>query len=217
MLTIISGALAPGIALLSYIYLKDRYESEPKKLIIKMFIMGVLLVFPAYVFEHMLQQGINIDFITNVFSIGIIEEFLKWFVIYFMIYKHVEFNEPYDGVVYSGSVAIGFATIENIGYLIFNQYSPSYVLLRSLLPVTSHAIFGIMMGYYIGLAKFDSNKEKFYLLQSFLLPVSFHILYNFILYQTFINWYLIMIPFLGALWWIGLKKIKIASNLSPFK
>lgn len=217
MLTIISGALAPSIALLSYIYLKDRYESEPLKLIIKMFIMGVLLVFPAYVFEHMLQQGMGSSFLTNIVSISVIEEFLKWFVIYFMIYKHVEFNEPYDGVVYSVSVAIGFATIENIGYLIFNQYSPAYALLRSLLPVTSHAIFGIIMGYYLGLAKFYINKEKFYLVQSFLLPVVFHILYNLILYQTFINWYYIMIPFLGALWWIGLKKIKIASSLSPFK
>jgi len=217
MITVISGALAPSIALLSYIYLKDRYESEPLKLISRMFIMGALLVFPAYVFEHMLQQGINIAFITNVLSIGIIEEFLKWFVIYFMIYKHVEFNEPYDGVVYSVSVAIGFATIENIGYLIFNDYSPTYVLLRSLLPVTSHAIFGVIMGYYLGLAKFNKLQEKYYLILSFLIPVSFHSLYNFILYQTLINWYYVMIPFLGALWWIGLKKIKIASNLSPFK
>ena len=118
MISIISGALAPGIALLSFIYLKDKYEREPMNLIIKLFLLGAALVFPAYVLERVFQEGIlNFDIITSVVNIAIIEEFLKWFTLYFIMYKHTEFNEPYDGIVYAVSISIGFATLENLGYL----------------------------------------------------------------------------------------------------
>lgn len=219
MISIISGAFAPGIALLSFIYLKDKYEPEPMKLIIKVFFLGAALVLPAYVLERVFQEGIqNFEIFTSVINIAIIEEFLKWFTLYFMMYKHTEFNEPYDGIVYSVSIAIGFATLENLGYLIFNSVEPAFVLLRGLLPVSGHAIFGIIMGYFIGLAKFnEKNNEKKLLLLSLSIPIVLHSIYNIILYQRFTEWFYLMIPFLIFLWGYGLKKVKIANTLSPFK
>ncbi|OEF97275.1 hypothetical protein BHF71_03840 [Vulcanibacillus modesticaldus] len=219
MITVISGALAPSIALLSFIYLKDKYEFEPLKLIFKMFIIGAILVFPAYVLERMFQERfIEYQWYASILSIAIIEEFLKWFILYFMMYKHVEFNEPYDGVVYSVSVAIGFATLENIGYLIFNNAAPTFILLRALLPVSGHALFGIIMGYFLGLAKFKNIKqERLFLIISLILPALLHGVYNLILSQRFTEWFYLMLPFLVILWWYGLKKIKLASTLSPFR
>lgn len=223
MISLISGAFAPGIALLSFIYLKDKYEQEPKKLILKLFLLGAALVFPAYVLERVFQEGIQkFEILTSVINIAIIEEFLKWFTLYFIMYKHTEFNEPYDGIVYSVSIAIGFATLENLGYIIFNSLEPVYVLLRGLLPVTGHAIFGIIMGYFIGRAKFSSkkgikNNEKKFLLLSLSIPILLHSIYNIILYQSFTEWFYLMVPFLIFLWWYGLKKIKIANTLSPLK
>lgn len=223
MISIISGALAPSIALLSFIYLKDRYEPEPMKLILKLFFLGAMLVFPAYVLERTLQEVIeNFEIITSLINIAIIEEILKWLTLYFIMYKHTEFNEPYDGIVYSVSIAIGFATLENLGYLIFNSLEPVHVLLRGLLPVSGHTIFGIIMGYFIGRAKFSSedgikNSERKFLLLSLIIPVLLHIIYNIILNQSFTEWFYLMLPFLIFLWWYGLLKIKIANTLSPFK
>lgn len=218
MITIISGAFAPGLALLSFIYLKDKYELEPFKIILKMFILGSIIVFPAYVLERTLQEGISqLTWYSNLFNIAVIEEFLKWFVLYFFIYKHIEFDEPYDGVVYSVSVAIGFATIENLGFLIFQSNEPTIILLRALLPVSSHAVFAIIMGYFMGRAKFSKVKEKQFLVISLFIPIVSHNIYNFILSQRFTKWTYLMLPFLITLWVYGLRKIKIANTLSPFK
>ncbi len=218
MITIISGAFAPGIALLSFIYLKDKYELEPFWLIFKMFILGSVLVFPAYVLERTLQEGlIHYFWYRDIFSIAFIEEFLKWFTIYFLLYKHVEFNEPYDGIVYAVSVSIGFATIENLGYLFFQSHQPSIVLLRSFLPVSSHTVFGILMGYFLGRAKFSKARERLFLIASFIIPIMIHYIYNIILNQNITNWLYLMLPFMVGLWWYGLNKIKIANSLSPYK
>lgn len=218
-ISVISGAFAPSAAILSFIYLKDKYEPEPLKLIIKMFILGFLLVFPAYVFEKTFQEGLNVfGWYSSDINIAIIEEFLKWFTLYYMMYKNIEFNEPYDGIVYSVSIAMGFATLENIGYIFYNSIEPSMVILRSLLPVSGHALFGIIMGFFMGQAKFSIEKnETKLLLLSCTIPILLHIVYNFILTQHFANWVSLMVPFLILLWWYGLKKLKAANNSSPFK
>lgn len=86
-----------------------------------------------------------------------LEEFFKWLIIIVALYKHVEFDDPYDGILYGASVSLGFATVENILYLL--NYGMGEAFLRALLPVSSHALFGVVMGYYIGRAKFTSIKK----------------------------------------------------------
>ncbi|KPD00870.1 Protease PrsW [Geobacillus sp. BCO2] len=70
----------------------------------------------------------------------------------FFVYDHDEFDEPYDGIVYSASVSLGFATLENILYLLANGVETA--IARALLPVSSHALFSVIMGFYFGKAKF---------------------------------------------------------------
>ncbi|PAK42332.1 PrsW family intramembrane metalloprotease, partial [Bacillus licheniformis] len=56
MFGIISAGLAPGIALLMYFYLKEKYESEPIHMVIRLFILGVLLVFPTMFIQYVLEK-----------------------------------------------------------------------------------------------------------------------------------------------------------------
>ena len=70
----------------------------------------------------------------------------------------MEFDEHYDGIVYGAAVSLGFATVENILYLFANGLESA--LGRAILPVSSHALFGVIMGYYLGKAKFSEGKEK---------------------------------------------------------
>ena len=89
-----------------------------------------------------------------------IEEFFKWLILLLAIYRHVEFEDAYDGILYGASVSLGFATVENILYLF--TYGTDIAFMRALFPVSSHALFGVVMGYYIGRAKFavEANKRK---------------------------------------------------------
>lgn len=213
MLGILSAGIAPSLALLCYFYLKDEYETEPIHVVFRVFIFGILLVFPIMFIQYVLdaESIIVSDFIHAFFSVGLLEEFFKWFILFYMVYEHVEFDEPYDGIVYGVAVSLGFATLENIFYLIVNGVE--HAVGRALLPVSSHALFGVIMGYYLGKAKFSQTSKKKWLVLSLLLPFLFHGIYDFIL-LSFENWLIFIVPFMIFLWWLALRKVKMARILT---
>ncbi|HET7615787.1 MAG TPA: glutamic-type intramembrane protease PrsW [Bacillales bacterium] len=210
MLSILAAAFAPGFALLSFFYLKDKYETEPVSMILRTFVFGAVLVFPVmfiqYAFQHEdLLQG---AWLNSFLLSGFLEEFLKWFILYYIAYQHVEFNERYDGIVYGVSVSLGFATVENIFYLF--AYGIHEAFFRAFLPVSSHALFGVIMGYYLGKAKFSgSGKKGRFVAFSLIAAVALHGAYDYIL-MTYVHWIYFMVPFMLYLWWSSLRKIKLA-------
>lgn len=156
-LTVLVAAITPGVALLFYFYLKDKYDAEPLHMVARMFLLGVLVVFPIMIVQQGLVRGLGDN--PYLFAFGIssgVEEAFKWFVLYHFIYHHTEFDEPYDGILYAVAVSLGFATLENIIYAFTLKASFASLLLRGLLPVSGHAMFGVVMGYYMGRAKFAS-------------------------------------------------------------
>ncbi|MEH7546125.1 MULTISPECIES: glutamic-type intramembrane protease PrsW [Bacillaceae] len=213
MLGILSAGIAPGLALLSYFYLKDEYEPEPVSFVFRTFLYGVLLVFPIMFIQHVLETEhlLKSDLLDAFFGSGILEEFFKWFILFYLIYQHVEFDEPFDGIVYGVSVSLGFATVENIFYLVANGIE--HAMTRALLPVSSHALFGVIMGFYLGKAKFTKGNKAKWILLSLLLPILLHGSYDFILISLK-NWLYIILPFMVFLWWFGLRKVKKAKILS---
>lgn len=213
MLGILSAGIAPGLALLSYFYLKDEYDSEPISVVLKTFLYGALLVFPIMFIQHVLQleNVIKAEYTDAFLSSSLLEEFFKWFILFYTIYQHVEFDEPFDGIVYGVAVSLGFATVENIFYLIANGIE--YAVARALLPVSSHALFGVIMGFYIGKAKFTEEKKAKWIVISLALPFLLHGLYDYILISQE-NWLYFILPFMIFLWWFGLRKVKVARILT---
>lgn len=213
MLEVITAGIAPGLALLSYFYLKDQYGPEPIHMVFRTFVFGALLVFPLMFIQYVLEVENVFEFgIMKAFiSAGLLEEFFKWFILYFVVFQHIAFDEPYDGIVYGAAVSLGFATVENILYLIANGLE--YAIGRAFLPVSSHALFGVIMGYYIGKAKFTVNEKLKWSMLSFVVPFVLHGVYDSILI-SFENWLLLMVPFMFFLWWLGLRKAKMARMLS---
>ncbi|PUB10351.1 glutamic-type intramembrane protease PrsW [Paenisporosarcina sp. OV554] len=214
MIILLSVAIAPGLALFSYFYLRNQISSEPSRSLFHTFIYGAMLTFPilfiqhVFKFEHIFQSA----FITNVLFTSTLEEFFKWLILVMVIYQHVDFEDPYDGILYGASVSLGFATVENILYLL--TYGLDTAFLRALLPVSSHAIFGVVMGYYLGRAKFavrQSSKPLLFI--ALLAPLSLHMIYNGILAIEGI-WLYFMIPFMLFLWWLCLTKVKQAHLLT---
>ncbi|WP_050615451.1 glutamic-type intramembrane protease PrsW [Bacillus testis] len=213
MLVIFTAGLAPGLALLSYFYLKDYYGTEPIFVVVRTFLFGAVLVFPIMFIQYVLgTEGlISNDAVSSFLATGFLEEFVKWFVLMYTIYSHVSFDEPYDGIVYGSAVSLGFASAENIFYLISNGVE--FAFGRALLPVSSHALFGVIMGYYLGKGKFASNRERAFMCYALIIPVFLHGVYDYILLKESI-WLYGIAPFMIFLWWFGLRKYKKARRLS---
>ncbi|ENH97359.1 membrane proteinase PrsW, regulator of anti-sigma factor RsiW [Gracilibacillus halophilus YIM-C55.5] len=212
MVALLSAAIAPVFALLAFFYLKDEYELEPIYAILRTFIYGTLIVFPimfiqyAFIEEEVAQTPIMRSYLL----FGLLEEFFKWFIFMFTTYKYSKFNTVYDGIVYGVSISLGFATVENILYLLANGIEVAFS--RAVFPVSSHALFGVIMGYYFGRAKCNSQNESFHISISLFLPVFFHGTYDFILETITHYWVMLLVPFMVILWMYSLRKVKLANE-----
>lgn len=185
----IALALAPGIAICLFIFYKDVYNREPKLNLFVSFFLGCLAIVPAVLFEEAFSYTID-GTITGVaiFSyavVGFSEEFSKFLGLRFYSYNKKSFDEPLDGIVYSVMVSMGFATLENVMYVL--KYAEAgrgleVGIQRMFLSVPAHASFGVVMGYFVGKAKFDSAKSFMLMLTGLLIAIFFHGTYDFFLF-----------------------------------
>ena len=210
MFIILSAAIAPGLALLSYFYLRNQMSTEPRRTLVHSFVYGAIITFPILFIQFVLQEeGVfTSTFMSTVVFTSTIEEFFKWLIIFIVILRHVEFDDPYDGILYGAAVSLGFATVENVIYLL--TFGLETAFMRAILPVSSHALFGVVMGYYYGKGKFSMNdKQREYLLLALVAPMILHFMYNSILMLEEYFMY-VMLPFMLFLWWFALRKVKLA-------
>lgn len=214
------AAIAPSLALLYYIYLRDKYEREPRQLLFKAFGLGSLMVIPIIFVELKLDLfDLETDSLlkagyTAFIVAGLVEEGFKFLIFWLFLWKNRNFNERYDGIVYSVFISLGFATTENIGYVALNGGLHTAII-RSLTAVPAHALFGMVMGYYFGMAKFDEeNAGKRYLAYALFIPIALHGVYDFIVFSQSKAMLLIFIPYMLYLWRRGLTYVDRLSGES---
>jgi len=238
MITSIALSLAPVLIIALYLYSRDKYEKEPASMLFKALGMGVLIVLPAILMElwfeslatsfFPLQEGpgqFEFKFIGNAtekfyysiyqafFVASFTEETLKYLAFMLIIWRNKNFNEFFDGIIYASYISLGFAAIENIFYVM--QMGSATGVLRAFTAVPGHALFGVTMGYYLGLAKFKSNKV-YYLIMAIVMPIILHGIYDLILISGKNLLMLLFIPFVLLLWILGFQKMKQHSDNSIF-
>jgi RsiW-degrading membrane proteinase PrsW (M82 family) len=214
-------SLAPILIIAFYIYNRDKYEKEPLTFLLKALLAGVLIVLPVVLIERILSilseglEGLSYAAYTAFIVAALTEEGMKFLAFYFFFWSSKHFNERFDGIVYAVYIALGFAGIENILYVFTGGYSVGVI--RALTAVPAHALFGIVMGYYFGMAKFSQGRTTFYLVIAFFIPYVFHGLYNFLLMGNSPVLIIIFIPVFIYFWITGFKKMSIASDASSFR
>ena len=114
--------IVPSLLILAFFIFSDKFK-EPKKSIIKVFFHGVLITIPAYVlntafYDYFFYRTYASEHLIGSFlTAAPLEEGLKFLVLFFLVYKMKDFNEPMDGIVYGVCVSLGFATLENFYYV----------------------------------------------------------------------------------------------------
>ncbi|MHC1719353.1 MAG: PrsW family glutamic-type intramembrane protease [Clostridiaceae bacterium] len=208
-------AVFPGIALALIVYLADKHDREPLRLLAKLFVFGFISVIPTAGIE---QALIWLNPFTGAFAIafvafivaGLTEEFVKRYVVMRFALHRPEFNEKLDGIVYAVFVSLGFATAENINYVAFTFATNPYVgIFRGFISVPAHMLFAITMGYYLSLAKYSlqPGAKAAYLSKALVVPVLLHGIFDFILMMQMSSLFLAFVPFVIFLWVTNLKKL----------
>ncbi len=187
-------AIIPSLVLIFAVWKFDTVEKEPIGLLAKLFFGGTLTILSAqlvgFLGEKLLRM-LNKDtdslvyfFIFAFFLVGLVEEAGKFLVLRLLTWKNNEFNYAFDGIVYAAMVSLGFATIENIAYVIVNGSGAS--LVRVFMQAPAHLIYAIFMGYFYGLARLnkglgDQKKVMMHTAEAVMVPAVMHGLYVFCL------------------------------------
>lgn len=220
-------AIGPGVAIAVYIYYADKWDPEPKSLVIKCFLLGALACFPAGLYEEGFQIFFGLEEIFKddaeylfwqiafyaFFGVALAEEFCKFLFIKAFIFDERDFNEPFDGIVYGGIVGCGYATMENLLYVFQGGYNVG--ITRMLTAVPSHAFEGIILGYFIGKAKFSPDPVK-HLTLGVVLVIVLHGIYDTAALSK-VNWAIYAVfgmVVLGV--YLGLKAKKELEKHSEF-
>lgn len=227
-------AILPTIVLGTFIYKNDKLEKEPTSLLASLLIAGVGSAFLTLILSSILVKLIPFfgsEYYTSfdplplalyVFvGIALIEEVSKWVFIYSIAWKNKEFNHVYDAIVYCVFVSLGFATLENMLYVFSSESIASAFSIafgRMIFSVPGHAFFGVLMGYYLGLAKLTSfngikNKSKKYLALSIIVPTVCHFFFDYLLIINLEYSFLLFIVFVITMFSVALSKVKRLSNI----
>lgn len=166
---IIVAAVLPSAFLLAFVIKKDK-KPEPVTQLVKAFLWGMATCIPIAIIEYFLliilfgspEGPTNLAGTTTMafFVAAVPEECVKLLALWIVLRKNPFFDEYYDGIVYAVCVGLGFATIENIGYVVGSENWTAVAFSRALLAVPGHYAFAILMGYYYSLYHFVDRSSS---------------------------------------------------------
>lgn len=216
-------AIIPGLAISYYIYWQDKYEREKRLPLALTFLVGMVITVPslqleAYADSIGIQESQNtwMTLFVAFFIVALNEELAKFLALLIYPFRRSFFNEPFDGIVYSVMIGMGFATLENVLYAF--KYSWEITVLRAFTAVPAHAVFAIIMGYYAGRAKYDYPNRNQLLLKGFALAVAVHGVYDFLILQQAAEWLILMaVVMLYVSIFFARRLIRMHQQDSPFR
>jgi len=207
------ATILPPILLGIIIWKSDKFP-EPGKFLVASFLLGVSIIFPLDLFIKISEDhiapllGIDLDTITtwnegaykeddavypaaartfmSFFRAAFLEEGIKFALLLFFCVRLSDLNEPMDAIVYGAAIGLGYAAIENLGYLqsgnFENAWTLSMVKVRYI-PLVMHLGFGVLMGWLLSLNLFEEKspfKRRVMLILSLAVPVVLHGSYNYL-------------------------------------
>ena len=199
----------------------DRLEPEPIKVLLRVGLLGGLMsVIPAIIGNNLAQHILGMDgFVTDLSKeitlplalgsavfIGINEETWKFLATLRLVKKLPEFDQPIDGMIYAMTVALGFAALENLEYMI--RFGAGVLVARSLLSMPTHLACAAIWGYGLARAKFISRPRRYVktALPYLLAAAGVHAAFNFFIFLQ--TWTILLVfPLLLFIVWYSNKKL----------
>ncbi len=172
-------SFAAAIVWFFIIYRMDKHEKEPIGLLAKVFFAGFALSFVAGIINAINDAIFGKT--GSLILVGFVEEGIKFLAVWWVVFKHKEFNEPIDGIVYASAAALGFAFAENIEYNlmiieIYKNEANGALMMRSFMPLL-HVLIASIWGYGLGYYKrYISGKKT--LIGTWILAAVLHSAYD---------------------------------------
>ena len=152
-------ALPPGVFWLWVFARRSRYRPIPYRKLATTFAFGAIAAIPAGIAELLLLDEAMLvgdvtprfgDFaVAMLFVVGPAEEAAKFGACWIGAKRSRYWEEPMDGLVHGVAASVGFATLENVLYMI--EFGPEVIIVRALISTPAHVAFGVCWAYALGL------------------------------------------------------------------
>lgn len=160
----LAGAL-PALFLMWVVDRQDARRPEPRHLLRLVALAGGLATLPCIAVQLGLRAvyqpgGVDGAFFDAFVSAALTEEVAKALCLWLVVWRHPAFDERFDGIVYATRAGLGFALVENVGYLLGTESATGFAgvfVLRAVLAVPGHAIYAGFMGHYAARKRFDGE------------------------------------------------------------
>ena len=221
--TLLILALAPVIAVVVFMYHQDKHEPEPLGHLTVSFIYGVAAMLISTGITYLIYKNIHLqktsftDMAIKAFVVvALLEESAKFLFIRGILYRNKNFNEPFDGIIYSLMVGMGFVFTENLIYVFSGDGGTAVIRMFSAVP--AHALFAIIMGFFLGEAKLEHRHTFLYGFMALLTATVSHGIYDYFIFVSFVPGFWIgAVVSLIVGYFIAMKAIEIHQEASPFK
>ena len=217
-------AFAPGLFWLWFFVRGRSYRPNPRRLLALTFFYGMLSTIPAAIINTVVIGSDVLDGTADVaataaamlFVVGPVEEISKFMAVRLGPYRSLYFDEPRDGLVYAAAASLGFASLENLVYIV--SFGPAVMIGRAPLSTLAHVIFGSFWGYALGLQHQQTGRWRpLYLLAGLAVAAAVLGLFNILVLTLHIAGILLALVLVAiGLWWT-LNRFRWAQRISPFR
>lgn len=185
--------LLPPIAWL-LVYLREDTDHEPFYLILLTFLGGIAAAIAALIIQRAFLSQFDLvrQFIIVFAAIAVIEEYMKYLVVKFLVLRNPAFDRPVDGMIYMVTAGMGFAAMENILFLYFQAYDPHLLLFENFLLAGRlsaarfiganllHALSSLVVGYFLAKAWFHPKRHHL-IAAGIILASILHAVFNYLI------------------------------------
>ena len=215
-------AFAPGLFWLWFYLRKDAYRPAPRRLIAVTFVLGGLAIVPAGLVEYVvlgesfLEEGAGLGGVAvgMLLVVGPVEELSKFAVVRLKAYRSLYFDEPVDGLVYAAAASLGFASLENVLYVV--EFGPEVMVLRAPFSTVAHLVFGSIWGYALGLHQQSGYRRHMVVAAALALGASTHAIFNILLSGPLpLGVAALASTAVGAVW--AFRRFEWGQRVSPFR
>ena len=200
-LKFISFIVPPLIAFLVYVYLRYKFSNWSFSLLFRSFLWGMFSIVLVLAVQ-LIATYLGLDRLNNIRRVlfyalvimAFFAELGKYTVLKGFIYPKGEFKTPVDGIIFAVMISMGFATMNNILYFI-NIPDLTVSSVNALTAGPANVIFGVIMGFFIGLGKLRRMKVVDSM-TGLAAAIFFHALYDFCLLTK--DYRMLLAFFIGA-------------------
>jgi RsiW-degrading membrane proteinase PrsW (M82 family) len=212
-------SFTPGLFWLWFFLRLDKYRPEPKRLIAFTFLLGCLSTIPAGIINTFFGVGGLLESDPELLTVaaamllvtGPVEEICKFSVVLWVPYRSLYFDEPMDGLVYGATASLGFASLENLFYVL--NYGPGTMILRAPISTLAHLVLGSIWGYALGQHHSSGGKKLWLVVISLTIAAAAHALFNVTVFVF--PWGGVVLAVAGGLW--SFRKFQWGQRISPFR